>query len=180
MPEVEIRPIQKNDMPDLLNIELAYMSPRVWQMDRVSGDGALGTNFREVRLPREARVDYPRSAAQIFSEMQDPLQLILAAVIVNRPVGYIRLSTQISPKTGWVKDLAVSEKLRRKGVGAALLLAGLEWSMEQGMRRIVVETQSKNYPAIQLVRKLGFEFAGFNDQFYSNQDIALLFARSLK
>jgi ribosomal-protein-alanine N-acetyltransferase len=180
MPEVEIRPIQKNDMPGLVNIELVYTSPRVWQMDRVSGDGALGANFREVRLPHEARVDYPRTAEQIFSELHDPLQLILAAVMDNQPVGYIRISTQISPKTAWVKDLAVKEKFRRKGIGAALLMAGLEWSMEQGLRRVVVEMQSKNYPGITLARKMGFEFAGFNDQFYSNQDIALLFARSLK
>ena len=180
MPEVEIRPIQKNDMPGLVNIELAYVSSRVWQMDRVAGDGALGANFREVRLPREARVEYPRSAEQIFSELQDPLQMILAAMIDNQPVGYIRICLQISPTTGWVKDLAVKERFRRKGIGSALLLAGLEWSMEQGLRRIVVETQSKNYPGIQLARKLGFEFAGFNDQFYSNQDIALMFARSLK
>lgn len=180
MPEVEIRPIYKNDMSGLFSIELAYTSSRVWQMDRVSNDGALGANFREVRLPREARVDYPRTATQIFSELQDPRLLIFAALMDNQPVGYIRISTQISPTTAWVKDLAVKDKYRRKGIGAALLLAGLEWSMEQGLRRTVVETQSKNYPAIQLVRKLGFELSGFNDQFYSNQDIALFFARSLK
>jgi ribosomal protein S18 acetylase RimI-like enzyme len=180
MPEVEIRPIQNSDMPGLLGIELAYSSSRVWQMDRVSGEGALGATFREARLPREAHLEYPRSAAQIFSELQDPQLLILTALIDAQPVGYIRISTQISPKTAWVQDLAVKEKYRRKGIGVALLLAGQDWSIQQGLRRMVVETQSKNFPAIQLLRKLGFDFSGFNDQFYSNQDIALLFSRSLK
>jgi len=180
MPEVEIRPIQKSDLPGLFTIELGCASPRVWQMDRVASDGALGATFREVRLPREARLNYPRSHQQIFAELDDPQQIILEALIDGQPVGFARLSTRVSPLTAWVKDLAVREKSRGKGIGTALLLAGLEWSMQQNLRRTVIEIQSKNYPAILLARKLGFEFSGFNDQFYTNQDIALFFTRSLK
>jgi len=68
-----------------------------------------------------------------------------------------------------------------RGIGAALLLAALEWSVEQReFRQVVVEMQSKNYPAYSLVRKLGFDFAGFSDQFYFNKDIALFFSCALR
>jgi RimJ/RimL family protein N-acetyltransferase len=40
--------------------------------------------------------------------------------------------------------------------------------------------QSKNHPAIQLAHKLGFEFCGYNDHYFSNQDIALFFSRPLR
>ena len=180
MPEVAIRPVVNGDLPDLMKYDLSYVSSRVWQMDRLSGDGMCGASFREIRLPREMKVEYPRSAAQIFGENQDGQQLILGAFLDGVSVGYVRLSGQVSPRTAWVRDWAVHEKFRLKGIGSALLMAVLEWSMEQKYRRTVVEMQSKNFPAIQLARKLGFEFAGFNDHYYSNQDIALFFARSLK
>jgi len=38
---------------------------------------------------------------------------------------------------------------------------------------------SKNYAAIRLSQKLGFEFCGYNDHYYLTQDIALFFGRAL-
>ena len=180
MPEVEIRPVIMNDIPALIGIDLSSASTHVWQVERVLDEGITGSHFREVRLPREAKLEYPRTASQVFEDGQNPGQMILVASMAGRPVGYVRLSTIIAPRTAWVQDLAVNEAFRRKGIGAALLLAALDWALEQSCRRMVVEAQSKNYPAIKLVRKLGFEFAGFQNQYYSNQDIALFFARSLR
>jgi hypothetical protein len=39
--------------------------------------------------------------------------------------------------------------------------------------------QSKNYPAMMLAQKHGYEFCGYNDRYYPNQDIALVFGRSI-
>jgi ribosomal protein S18 acetylase RimI-like enzyme len=180
MPEVEIRPATKNDLNTLLAILPVYSSNRVWQLDRLSNDGDMGGFFREVRLPRESRIEYPRTSGQIFSGLGEQHEIFLAAVMGGTAVGYIHLSDQVAPSTIWVKDWVVQEDLRLRGIGAALLLSGLDWSSEAGYRRMVVEMQSKNYPAIRLVRKLGFDFSGFSDQFYSNQDIALFFGRSLR
>jgi RimJ/RimL family protein N-acetyltransferase len=40
--------------------------------------------------------------------------------------------------------------------------------------------QSKNLPAIRLAQKFGYEFCGYNDQYYINQDVALFFAKVYK
>jgi RimJ/RimL family protein N-acetyltransferase len=40
--------------------------------------------------------------------------------------------------------------------------------------------QPKNYPAIQLALKLGFELCGFNDRYYANHEIGIFFAKSLR
>jgi ribosomal protein S18 acetylase RimI-like enzyme len=45
---------------------------------------------------------------------------------------------------------------------------------------MVLEMQPKNYPAIQLAQKLGFDFCGYNDRYYANRDIALFFAKGLR
>ena len=47
-------------------------------------------------------------------------------------------------------------------------------------RRLVLEVISKNQPGIRLAQKFGFEFCGYNDQYYPNQDVALFFGRALK
>ena len=39
-----------------------------------------------------------------------------------------------------------------------------------------MEMQPKNYPAIQFAYKLGFEFSGYNDQYYRDQEIAIFFS----
>jgi hypothetical protein len=36
--------------------------------------------------------------------------------------------------------------------------------------------QPKNYPAIHFAYKLGFEFSGYNDQYYRDQEIAIFFS----
>ena len=70
--------------------------------------------------------------------------------------------------------------LRLKGIGTALVLAAQNWSMQRMNRRITMEIPSKNYPAIKLAMKLGFEFSGYNDAYYPNKDIALFFSRFMK
>jgi hypothetical protein len=45
---------------------------------------------------------------------------------------------------------------------------------------MILEMQSKNYPAIQLAQKLGFDFCGYNDNYFDNQDIAILFSKPIK
>jgi len=79
----------------------------------------------------------------------------------------------------WISDLVVVPRWRRQGVGRALLAAAQRWAAEQGHRRLFVEMQSKNYPAIRLALQLGYEFCGYNDHYYSTQDIALFFVRAL-
>jgi ribosomal protein S18 acetylase RimI-like enzyme len=85
-----------------------------------------------------------------------------------------------APLTAWVTDLAVKRRMRRQGIGSALLLAAQEWGSEHKQRYAVVEIQPKNYPAIQLAQKLGFDLCGYNDRYYANHDIALFFAKGLR
>jgi ribosomal protein S18 acetylase RimI-like enzyme len=95
-------------------------------------------------------------------------------------VAYISLMLNIAPLTTWVTDLVVMRRLRRQGIGSALVLAAQEWGLQHDTKRIVLEIQPKNYPTIQLAQKLGFYFCGYNDRYYTNHDIALFFARSLR
>jgi ribosomal-protein-alanine N-acetyltransferase len=77
-------------------------------------------------------------------------------------------------------DLAVTRRTRRQGIGSALILAGQEWARHKRCHRMVLEMQPKNYPAICLVQKLGYDLCGYNDHYFPNRDIALFFSKALR
>ena len=62
---------------------------------------------------------------------------------------------------------------------SALVLAAQDWCGKKGIHRLTLEMQPKNYPAIQFAYKLGFEFSGYNDQYYRDQEIAIFFSSYL-
>jgi len=179
MPEIEIRPAVPQDIPLLVEIEHHTQSNYVWQMDRVVNEGEINIHFREIRLPRAVRIEYPRKPASLLTQWTQRTQVLVAA-IEGMPVGYIGLSDQQAPSTAWVNDLVVRSQLRRKGIASALVLASQEWAIQRGLRRMILEMQSKNHAAVRLALKLGFEFGGYSDHYYSNQDIALFFATYLR
>jgi len=180
MPEIEIRPATEADIPALVAIDHHYTSDYVWQMEiQQEEEMQIGISFREVRLPRSVRVEYPRPVHALSEDWAERVGL-LVAFLENEPVGYASLGLDIAPVTAWMTDLAVKRRLRRHGIGSALVLAGQSWGMHHGSRYLVMEMQPKNYPAIRLAHKLGFDFCGYNDRYYANHDIGLFFAKALR
>lgn len=46
---------------------------------------------------------------------------------------------------------------RRQGVGAKLILAGLDWAQASGADRMLLEVRTDNLPAVSLYKSLGFD-----------------------
>lgn len=179
MPEIEIRPAIEADIPRLVAIEHDYTSDYVWQLEVHEEENQLEVNFRQVRLPRSVRVDYPRSPQNLLKDWSYRTALLIA-LHEGEPVGYISTNKNMAPMTNWITDLAVARRMRRRGVGSALVLAAQEWARQFFPYRMVLEMQPKNYPAICMAKKIGFEFCGYNDRYYPNRDIALFFSRSVR
>ncbi len=177
MPAIEIRPAVAPDIPILLKMDHGYVSDYVWQVDFQIADTQIDINFRQVHLPRSVRVDYPRPAKGLADDWAQRSGL-LVAILDGEPVGYISMMQPMAALTTWVTDLVVTQPLRRKGIGSALVLAAQQWVAEHpGSRRLLLEMQTKNYPAISMSQKLGFDFCGFNDHHYANNDMALFFTK---
>jgi ribosomal protein S18 acetylase RimI-like enzyme len=179
MPAIEVRPVVLQDLPLLVNIDHNYHTTHVWQMDRSRSDAQLVVNFREIRLPRAVRAEYPH-VPDFSNEDWISHGIVLTALLKDVPVGYIRLEEHVRAKTLWITDLAVRDDLRRKGIASGMVISAQELAVQRGTRRMILEMQSKNYPAIKMAQKLGYEFCGYNDQFYTTQDIAIFFARVLR
>jgi len=174
MPEIEIRPAFSSDIPKLIALDHTFMTEFVWQMTIDRSETQTRVSFREVRLPREVHVDYPRNPRDLADTWTERDALLLAEGI-NRIKGYISLRLGMAPASAWVEDIVVDRQARRAGIGSALLLAAQEWCGKRNVNRLTMEMQPKNYPAIQFAHKLGFDFSGYNDQFYQDQEIAIFF-----
>jgi ribosomal protein S18 acetylase RimI-like enzyme len=179
MPEVQIRPAVSADISILMAIDHTCQTDYVWQMDVHHEEGQAGAVFREIRLPRSVTVPYPRPVAEL-PESWNRKHGMLVAIITGQVIGYIRMSDAILPQTAWITDIVVSPRYRRQGVGSGLILAAQSWAVDRNNNRALIEMPSKNNPAINLARKLGYEFCGYNDQYYNTQDIAVFFGRPIR
>jgi GNAT superfamily N-acetyltransferase len=179
MPTFEIRPAIANDLPRLMAIDHACLSDYVWQLELRRENAQLTVNFREVRLPRSVLVTYPRNPFALADEWQRQ-DVILVAVAEEAPVGYICATEERTASIAWVTDIVVAQDRRRQGAASALLGEVQKWALGRGVKRLVLEMQSKNQPCIRLAQKFGYDFCGYNDQYYPTQDVALFFGRALK
>ena len=79
----------------------------------------------------------------------------------------------------WVAEFAVERKVRKVGIGTALISSAVDWARKADKRRLIIEVQSKNYPAICFCQKARLRFCGYSDRYFANQDIAVFFGMSL-
>lgn len=175
---IQIRAMESADVQALAGIDHSYHTDHVWQMEFLRSMDSSGVTFTDVRLPRSMRVDYPR--APWGSADDDPVgNEVFVGMIAGEISGYIKLDNTQTAGGVWIKDIAVRRRFRRQGVGTAMVVRAQKYALDQNYRRVFIEMQSKNYPGICMANKLGFEFSGFADQYYENQDIALFFKRRL-
>jgi len=177
MAEFEIRTTVSTDLARLTLLDHTIDTDYVWQLDLRRETGQVEVTLREVRLPRTVRLEHPRAA----SELPDTWHLrpMLSAVKGLEAVAYVRFTDEIVPHAVWITDVVVSRPMRGKGLARKLIGAAEAWGLQRGLRRAIMEVQSKNAPAIRMAQKLGFEFCGYNDLYYSTRDVALFFARSI-
>ena len=179
MAPFEIRPASVSDIPRLIVLDHACQSDYVWQLELRREAGQIAASFREVRLPRSIEVKYPRNPSTLSVEwMRRDVSLV--ALDDGNPIGYLCAIVEYASSVAWVTDLAVSPLHRRKGAASALLTAVQAWASERNVRRLILEMQSKNQAYIRLAQKFGYEFCGYNDQYYPTQDVTLFFGRTIK
>ncbi len=150
----------------------------VWQMDVRRETEELAVRFRTVRLPRSMPVTYPRDGDILIRSWAKP-ECFLVAASGDVILGYVNMRVDASQTKGWIHDLVVDARARRRKIGSALLEQTIRWACLHQITQITLEMQTKNYPGISFALKHGFEFCGFNDRYYTNQDITLFFGKNL-
>ena len=179
MAPFEIRPAHASDLSRLVTLDHSCLSDYVWQLELRGESGQVIATFREVRLPRSIQVSYPRDPLSLADEWSHR-DVVMVATHEGLPIGYSCTVAEQASAVAWVTDMVVSPEQRRKGAASALLAAIQSWAAERDVRRLILEMQSKNQAYIRLAQKFGYEFCGYNDQYYPTQDVALFFGRGVK
>ena len=179
MADIHLRPTIATDLSRLMGFDHSTASEAVWQLELRRETGQINASFREVRLPRSISVMYPHDPYALADDWVRK-SMMYTAFVGQDPAGYISLLERGTASVVWVTDLVVQAANRRQGVASTLLTAAQDWAVTRSHRRIIIELQSKNLPAIRLAQKFGYEFCGYNDQYYLTQDVALFFAKILK
>lgn len=173
-----VRPAEPRDLSLCGRLDHSCRTDRVWQMDTRRTTDARQVVFRAVRLPREIEVDYPRRGEDLLAGWRQRDGFIVAesdGVVC----GYATFAVQPEHGLVWVGDLVVDRSRRRRGIGTALLKAAAQWGCKRDMVRLTLEVQTKSYPAIQFCLARGLVFSGYNDHYWSSQDIAVFFTGRL-
>ena len=177
-----IRDGLETDIEACSALDHAYDTDFVWQMQIYSEEShQWDILFKQERLPRtmteSLSVDEKRLRAALPRE-----HCFLVATRKESPeiLGYLAMYNDQIHRIGQVHDLVVSRPFRRHGVGTRLVNVARQWAKEHDLTRLMLETQTKNYPAIAFCQENGLAFCGFNDRYFYNQDIAVFFSTSLR
>jgi ribosomal protein S18 acetylase RimI-like enzyme len=171
---MEIRPMVPADLPGIHDIDATGESSHYLHIER-TGEGLEAAWKTQVRPLREKRAhrhqlddDRAFSIRQIVSGIEG---LALVAEHDGHPVA-AAVAAPV-PERGILRliDLRVDFDFRRQGLASALMFQLITEARQRELRAVMVESTADDYPAMQLLAKLGFEPAGLDTRRQSNHDL---------
>jgi GNAT superfamily N-acetyltransferase len=174
-----VRLAELADLNVCYELDGSYTTGYVWQMQANENERVIQVRFDTVRLPRPMKVTYSRHPDELLPNWRQGECFMVAADTSGHPIAFLDMTAQAWHGVGWIRNLIVHRKYRRQGVGTSLLHAARYWALDHELSRVMLETQTKNYPAIRFAQKHGFTYCGYNDRYYTNGDIAVFFSLAL-
>lgn len=174
-----VRLAELADLNLCYELDGSYTTEYVWQMQAHERERSIEVRFDAVRLPRPMKVAYPRHPDELLPNWRQGECFLVAADESGQSFAFLDMTAQTWHGVGWIRNLIVHRNSRREGVATALLRAARYWALDNELNKIMLETQTKNFPAIRFAQKQGFAYCGYNDRYYSNGDIAVFFSLTL-
>ncbi len=147
--EVVVRPVREEDLDAVVDLIAAVAAEGRW-------------------IATEAPVDRERRRRVLAEGLARERTLLLLAEAGGRPVGQLSMDVE-----GFgVADLGmmVADGWRGRGVGSALLRAGLEWARQSGAHKVGLQVWPHNQAAIALYEKFGFQREGVLRRHYRRRN----------
>jgi GNAT superfamily N-acetyltransferase len=170
-----------SDIDACLSLDNHYQTDYVWQMHVRQENDGWQIMFNTERLPRTLEVEYAADEKRLRFALAAE-QCFLVAVDRDEAdvLGYLTMRNDPVYQIALIQDVVVSRAYRRHHIGSRLLNVARRWAGEHDLKRLTIETQTKNYPGILFCQNAGFAFCGFNDRYLPNQDIAVFFSQSVR
>ena len=179
MNNLVIRPLILADIPRLADIDAEFESDRFLDVEK-TGDG-LNVMWRLVERPLDPPFrsnDFSLDRQQreeVAVRLRDGDGLYLAAEDpgTERLVALLDMERERWRDTAVIWNILIDRAYRRHGLGRDLIGRAIAWAREQGLRGLVLESQTNNMPACRFYQAMGFKLCGLDDHFYSNDDMGV-------
>ena len=176
---ISVRQAVNSDVKKISALDASNSTDYVWQMDLREEDSLIKVVFQRTRLPRSVELDFENSIDDLETNLMKHA-LVLVAESIGGLRGFLVVDKGTAQDAAIITDFAVERTMRCRGIATAMLVTAREWATRIGLNRLIIVTQSRNYPAISFCRRNGYIYCGYNDSYYTNQDIALFFGMKLR
>ncbi len=139
-------------------------------------DAKLKDIFKVAKIEK-ASFDRPWGADAFVAELFKKFSKFLVVEYDFEVSGYAVV--WIIGSEAYIANIAITPKLRRKGLASCLLEAIFKEARNSGCSSVVLEVKRKNKAAINLYRKFGFEVVGVRERMYSDGEDGLIMEKLL-
>jgi GNAT superfamily N-acetyltransferase len=179
MTDLAIRPLTFADIQRLSEMDAEFESDRFLDVEKtVHGFEVSWRLVERPLIPPFRSTDYGMSsqdcqelAARLRKD--DGLYLVSEDESTGKLVALLDVERERWRNTARVWNIGVDRAYRRRGLGRGLMERAFAWARGQGLRGIMLETQTNNIPACRFYQAMGLKLCGIDDHFYSNDDIGL-------
>ena len=177
MAKIEIRSARSGDINRIIEFDHSIESNLVFQIDQRRDESFMQVQFNQIHLPRNLKLEYPYDNGHIKNKWQF-YDSFLIAFHNNQPVGYITGLISNNRATLNIDNIVVDFSERRQGIASALIMAIIDWGSTHQISNYVISVSPKNHAGINLLRKMGFVFCGYNEFHYPGMQMAFYFGFS--
>jgi ribosomal protein S18 acetylase RimI-like enzyme len=169
----DIRQLYSVDQSLLERLIVGYTSTEAYQVVKEETPDLVRFELRLIRLEQPFVKRYPLDEQMIAQYSA----LAAAAHAFGAFMGATCVGIAICDPRQWNSSLHVHEfhiapDFHRQGIGRALMATVEEHARAEGMRRLVLEAQTSNAPAIRFYRALGFTLDAVDISLYGEDDLA--------
>jgi ribosomal protein S18 acetylase RimI-like enzyme len=175
---VTVRPARPDDIVTCSHVNGDYQTNYVWQMHFQEQKHRVQVVFNQVRLPRSMAAHYPFQQPDLLASFEQESHLWVACYD-GQVVGCLGGAGDDLRGVFAINNLIVDQAARRNGIGKRLLQTIHIIAGQQGCQSLTIALQTKNDPAIRFAQKMGFVFCGYDDKYFPNGDIALIFSMKI-
>ncbi|MFT4216208.1 MAG: GNAT family N-acetyltransferase [Micropruina sp.] len=166
---VVVRPAQPGELDAIVALERSGFDDSArWSDDSWAAELA-GADRRVLVADRWLSVTKPGVSESVWSEEARPSDGGLLGVA----------TVQLVAKTADLHRIVVAPEHRGRGIGRALVEAGIAWAAGRRGERMLLEVEHDNAPALALYRRLGFADLARRDDYYGAGRHALVMQRAI-
>lgn len=130
------------------------------------------TDFEEIQSVLISDFDDFWNSETLKNELKNNNSYYIVAKINNSIVGFAGIKTVLDEAD--IMNIVTKKDSRNSGIGSALFSSIINYAKSNNVKKITLEVNENNVPAIKLYKKFGFEQIAKREKYYNGTDTAII------